>query len=263
MKRFLYNYFGYHSQNIAKEDAKDYAKAGKPYKGSWVSWRCWWKVLGKPFRLELHSKFGFSGKIEFDWEDHEITFHIAPLFFSLYFTIGKVLKGDWRRGRREFGFNLHEEFFWITIWTNPHEWNSSDPWWQHITIHWKDILFGKLVYTSTPIRKEQTTLCLPEANYPINIEFSRCTWVRPRRIFGNVDQIQADMKCEKGIPVPGKGENSWDCGDDATYSLWCQVPTGTTAEALGKLLETIVDKRRRHGSGINMYAPNKLEGARS
>ena len=48
---------------------------------------------------------------------------------------------------------------------------------------------------------------------------------------------------QEGIPFPGKGENSWDCGDDATYGFG-----GTSIEsAVAHIIEHTKTTRLRHG----------------
>lgn len=59
------------------------------------------------------------------------------------------------------------------------------------------------------------------------------------------------------IPIPGKGENSWDCEDTATYSL----STGSAKshqEAALKLMDYIMRTRWRHGG--SKWCPQQFEG---
>lgn len=247
MKALMYKWFRFHSQNLAKEDRT---------KG-W-SWRCWWQMLGHDFRFEINTqRLKFGAYIELDHVDNELAFHIAPIFFQAWFTIGKVFKkSDWKKGKNLLGFSLFEEYFWIYLWTHEDGYGSSKRNWRHVTIRWKDILMGGMDYSTKPIRGEDTVIALPEATYPVHIEFVRSTWKR-RRWPWKVERTQVDIKCEPGIPVPGKGENSWDCGTDHTRGLHCTVDRASTAEALGKLLEAVVSTRIKYGSGINMYAKEK------
>lgn len=58
-----------------------------------------------------------------------------------------------------------------------------------------------------------------------------------------------------GIPFPGKGENSWDCGDDATYGFG-----GASIEsAIARILEDTKKTRLRHG-GTN-WRPTEARSA--
>lgn len=46
---------------------------------------------------------------------------------------------------------------------------------------------------------------------------------------------------QQGIPFPGKGENSWDCGDDAYYGFG-----GATIESA--VADIIADTLKRRGN---------------
>jgi hypothetical protein len=50
------------------------------------------------------------------------------------------------------------------------------------------------------------------------------------------------------IPHPGKGENSYDCEDDATYSLTTEARN--EAEAIGAMVATVMRSRQKYG-GLN------------
>lgn len=51
----------------------------------------------------------------------------------------------------------------------------------------------------------------------------------------------------KPIPVPGKGENSWDCDDDAIHSS--HGPHSTVHQAVAALVASVYRDRTRYGSG--------------
>ena len=51
----------------------------------------------------------------------------------------------------------------------------------------------------------------------------------------------------KPIPVPGKGENSWDCDDDAIHSS--HGPHSTVHQAVAALVASGYRERTRYGSG--------------
>lgn len=65
---------------------------------------------------------------------------------------------------------------------------------------------------------------------------------RKRRFTTKVsDGYEIDM--EEGIPFPGKGENSWDMGDDAYFGFG-----GATIEAaVADIIADTLDRRNRHG----------------
>jgi hypothetical protein len=58
---------------------------------------------------------------------------------------------------------------------------------------------------------------MPEGKYPAHVKRERRTWKRPRWFTPLVREYW-DVDVESGIRVPGKGENSWDCDDDAIFA---------------------------------------------
>lgn len=85
---------------------------------------------------------------------------------------------------------------------------------------------------------------MPEHPYPATVRLFESTWKRPRWPFAR-RMVRAEIEVEGGIPHPGKGENSWDCDDDATYSLTCQARTAE--DAVAKLVGSVLRDRRNYG----------------
>lgn len=97
---------------------------------------------------------------------------------------------------------------------------------------------------------------MPEANYPATYKIERliATWpdrlgfLRPAKVWYRVD-VEPGMP----VPVPGKGENSWDLDDDAIGSL--SVPGRDVETAIAALVASALRTRRRH-HGQHMSAPS-------
>ena len=53
------------------------------------------------------------------------------------------------------------------------------------------------------------------------------------------------MESEDGIPIPGKGENSWDCGEDRRFSI--NTTANTIAEAVEAFRRDIEKTREQYG----------------
>jgi hypothetical protein len=47
------------------------------------------------------------------------------------------------------------------------------------------------------------------------------------------------------VPFPGKGENSWDCGEDATHGYY--GPAASIEDAVGNLVTSTLKRRRKYG----------------
>jgi hypothetical protein len=56
--------------------------------------------------------------------------------------------------------------------------------------------------------------------------------------------VDLDMKRDP-VPFPGKGENSWDCGEDASYGFGCAAET--LEEGIGKFVASKLRDRGRNG----------------
>lgn len=80
--------------------------------------------------------------------------------------------------------------------------------------------------------------------YTVDVEFSKSIW---RNRFRTKERYGFWMDAQKGqYPiVPGKGENSWDIGDDAI--LGTGFDDGTILEALEHYAEAVRSTRLRHG----------------
>ena len=55
-----------------------------------------------------------------------------------------------------------------------------------------------------------------------------------------------DVRCEVGIPFPGKGTMAYNCGDDGLFGTAFDVET--PEEACAKYRDVVLEYRRRYGS---------------
>lgn len=95
----------------------------------------------------------------------------------------------------------------------------------------------------------RTVVPMPEGTYDATVELERGTW-RRRRLFAwmpKVHHFTGEITPDKPIPVPGKGDNSWDCDDDAIYSS--SGPYSTVHQAVAALVDSVYRQRTRYGSG--------------
>lgn len=122
--------------------------------------------------------------------------------------------------------------------------------WREGYVNLAQSLFGEATSDTHVIAEADVVIPLPEGGYPAHVTLERCLWRRER---GRVRTTwRADVKPIVGIPEPGKGENSWDCGDDATYEMSTPVsgPDGEwLSEAVGAMVNSVMRQRERYGSG--------------
>lgn len=126
---------------------------------------------------------------------------------------------------RETGFTVHDRSVWVNLWHNDSCWSSEDkkvwPWegngWNW-TIHVVDRLLGDMKYEEGDVVDEQDTyVTMPEGRYPAHVEIRKVRW--GRRWWKGPWHYRASVELTSPILFEGKGENSWDCGEDGTYAM--------------------------------------------
>jgi hypothetical protein len=132
----------------------------------------------------------------------------------------------------------------IELWRNSEANHPLEPkgwsWW----ITPKDLLLGRMSHDRRTLRVEEATLPMPERSFKAKVTFEEIIRRRPRWPWPERFYV-AEIEPELPVLHPGKGENAWDCGMDATYTL--STPATTVAEAVGAFVESIYRDRDRHG----------------
>lgn len=145
---------------------------------------------------------------------------------------------------REIRVDWHDGALWWSLWHSPHEWESKTPGWRNGNFSPVNWLLGRHQYSSTELDRQAIRIPFPEGTYDAEVILTEDSWKRPRWPFVR-RMRRADVRIERGIPIPGKGENSWDCGEDAIYSLYTAVHS--VNEAVGKLVANVYQSRLRYG----------------
>jgi hypothetical protein len=175
--------------------------------------------------------------------------------------LDRILPGHWfappdtqRQQGRNYPIKITEEteiaIRWFegglrwSFWHPTMEWSSRTPKWRNGHFDPADFLLGRHKYSSEELSTENVEVPMPEKTYAGTVTLTRDTWKRPRWPFSR-SIYRANIEVEGGVPHPGKGENSWDCGEDATYGMTC--PARTAEQAVGKLVESVLSSRRRYG----------------
>ena len=157
---------------------------------------------------------------------------------------------------REMSLRFFDGAVWWSLATPVNEWSSKTPRWRHGSWHPLDTILGRQKYSERTIDTRRVPVPMPEGVYEATVrmyeaERRRPRWPWPRRI------LRADVKPDKPIPFPGKGENSWDCGDDATYEMTTNART--PEEAVGHLVATVLRDRKQRGGGYGWDRPLQPE----
>lgn len=251
----------FHYQNLKKEEGASSRHL--------VDARFW---LGR--EPELHCEYtipgrGLAFKIDLNgYGDTAIGGHISLIFFALYWGIEyrplynfleKITKrkdSKYTNGR-SIGFSLDRNFWQFQLWHDPMDWRSTDPKWWSKSFFPQDLLFGKSKYSKHYIDSGEILVNMPEGKYLAEWQRQHEVWTYPR--WFQTKREVVDFKIPSGIPVEGKGENSWDCGMDARMGqafTW----KGSVRRATEELALDVLNERQRRG-GLSHYTREILEHA--
>lgn len=187
------------------------------------------------------------------YSDHDITVSVAlpPVALWLHFE-GLPWRRLWNAlDGRTLKLSIHDWALWWVLWKDDSSWSSHTPRWRQGCWHPLDTFLGRWRYSCRPLRLERVVIPLPEGAIEGEVKMELATWKRPRWPWPRT-MVRATIKPDRAAVVPGKGENSWDCGDDAIYELTCSAKS--PAEAVAAYVTAVLRDRERYG-GRNYQAP--------
>lgn len=258
--RKLYNnrFLRAHTQNIAKKYREKRNNGNKR-----LQLRCNRHLLHRRGWIDL-----FNEKCNITWEyctglalgirfaldpsEEQAHFSIGLLFVTLYLSVNGLVPQIYfpvGHEEKQLVFEFHDNALWIKLWTPTNSWCKGQ---RSYSIQFDDIFLGKTEHKKTILSNQEGRLELPEASYAITYELGVQTWKRSRWFTKAANYVKAE--CKEGIPVPGKGEDSWNCGDQLLYSTSGEgkdVNVGRQA-----LYDAVKRTRDMYGDGINMYVKN-------
>jgi hypothetical protein len=226
--------------------------------------RAWLYAPPMPWRRREHTTFhvewGLGGRscrasfgvAEWGGDEDDLQLSVAlPFLGHFYAGVEGILPSRWLpKGGRDLSVRVHDGCIWLDLWATPDEWSKRRDWRdpsssvRQPVLHVVDRLLGKTRYQAREVLTIETALVMPEASYPVRLTFSDCTWSRARWPWAKrLRRVEAALHTP--LPIPGKGENSWDCDDDAIYSS--TFPASTMHEALAHLAKSTTKTRRRYG----------------
>ncbi len=188
-----------------------------------------------------------------DTGDDNLTLHLAlPFLFSVWLHISRLpivkrlpgvkWNGKWGSGDREIRIAFHDGAVWWQLWRYPNESKPND--WRDSNFDFVDFLLGRNKYSESERTKDNVFIEMPEGYYPASVELYTATWKRSRWPWPKIVQ-RAEIEIEGGLPIPGKGENGYDCEDDAIFSgNYCAV---TVWEATASIRASALRDRQRYG----------------
>lgn len=222
------------------------------HRRGWIGWPAWfeWEMAIKkkvfPDFLGAYIRFGGMD------ENRSIGFNISFLIFHLFWTLPKALPKRLAKDYECFeeprfsvifhGASIHISF-WRKTWV----------------IRLDEKLFGRRsVEYLNAVDYKNVEIAMPERVYHANVRISHDTWTYKRWPWWPLKKIiprsHIDVIEKTGIPTPGKGTMSYNCGDDGIFGLCC--PAKNLDEAVENLRSSVIADRNKYGSGINMYLKN-------
>jgi hypothetical protein len=212
---------------------------GRCFEFSWAHWR--------PGKTITDFAFGWHLWPRTKWAEPRWQVHVGFLGGSWWFGVPD--HDSWSRRSGLYLFGDHFNVFW--------RWDDSvhppERGWQR---SWflLDLVLGRAKYRSIVTQVEvDVPIPMPERAYRASVTLHLDTWERPRWPWAKrIPRATIDMEEGDQIPFPGKGENSWDCGEDATYGI--TLPAKTVSEAVAGLVGSVLRRRERHGGSV-MWQP--------
>lgn len=158
----------------------------------------------------------------------------------------------WYRRERELSFGLSTHAASWKLWADP--WGEDQvSRWRSRYINLPGLLLGRFCHADRDIDTIETVVPMPEKAYPATARFFETTHWRARAPFAKRRVLRCEIEVPEGIPVEGKCESGWDCGEDRTYAMTC--PANSIEQGIAALVESALRDRRRFG------VPASLGGA--
>jgi hypothetical protein len=225
----------------------------------------WWKLGWGEINRHFEVEFAIGG------EDNMAQFGIVvPFLFRWTFGVRlprKLTKG-WIYDRRSWALRVGYIGRWFEVLIARDEqlaemasyyracrqrgeelvWSRAALWpGIHLTFHPRPldwVLGRKQQCVTTKGEPQPVTIPMPEGNYPGTMVREERTWKRKRSPW--IAQRRTDYWVEipDGIPTPGKGENSYDCCDDAIFGTGGSSP----AVAIANVTKAALRQREKYGS---------------
>lgn len=255
----MYNWF----QNLNKEFGNRQlfyfrGALGPDYKRQW-------------FKYELSSGFAFRLKVKV-YPYHKLSLSLGLLFFTAYLTIPFFSFKRWIKEPLETGFYFYH---WSFIWDwMDEEWGNgrqpTDAWWKHIYFHIDDFFLGEMEML------EDTLLDADNIKFKLggkDFVMDSIEWSRRRQFRRYIPYVlwhhsfeTVNMKIKDPPMRSGKGENSYDCGDDGSFGLSCQwkgtKPTWSNKskcarEAVAHYAQHVLEAAAKYGGSKSERGINK------
>lgn len=194
---------------------------------NWKQFRC---DVNFGFAIQLGLLFRSNGFSNTD------SIFLALPFFCVTFSASQGGKNVGLRDI-ETGFIISRDWCYASIGHDDSGWSKSG--W-HFGFSPFHVLFGYAKYKEFDIEQVERVTWIDGEHHALKIRRFTSVWAWPRWPFKR-RLNRADIKPVVPVAIPGKGENGWDCGDDAIHSL--TVKCESVDEAIAKFAKNVLDAR--------------------
>ena len=166
---------------------------------------------------------------------------------------------------RHYGFRAFSGWWrWFVLHLGSYEgMGSKERRWREVSVN-KHTFLGLNRMETTKGMRGETTVPMPEGDYAASWQEST-TVIRYTAPLGRLrDRIRGPrthrivrLDISGGIPVWGKGENSWDCGMDGT----CGASGETVQGAVRNAVDSTLRHRKRYGGPTDLPHPMTISEA--
>lgn len=181
-------------------------------------------------------------------KDQSITFWLGA-YFQIFFSIDTpLIRKICRKTKGETKFLWDLRVHTLSYQIHEDQWGGfkKRDSWRHGFVFYLDKIFGQNDYREETIQVGESKIFMPEKSYDCTYKIFKSYWKRPRSPFTKT-RMRIDVQIPEGIGIPGKGENSWDCGDDATFGV-TKPYEGSIRDALDEIAISALKTRQRHAS---------------
>jgi hypothetical protein len=157
---------------------------------------------------------------------------------------------------RSFGIRFFDSAVWWDLGSDDYGWTKGRPKWKDGS--WRPLGFNMRTTDPVVVETREVLVPMPERSYRGTATVTEAYWgyaKLPRFFHDKRRHVDINMHDGEQVGVPGKGENSWDCGDDAIFGM--STAERTPEDAVGKLVASALRTRRKHGWS---YAPSESNG---
>lgn len=217
----------YHSQNLTDGRLPTW-RHGRAW---WGPWHAEWLVFMRPGLAVGIEKGGY--------DNNRIQAHLSLFLFTIY------LSRSFRRcfEDRELSVSWHDGSLWLKLWCDD-EYHSRRPWHRNtVCLHVVQWFTGRPRCETVEGEYVPCVVPMPEGAYRARAKPETRTWTYRFGVKRVRESWWLDVEDRGGIPFQGKGENSWDCGDDGL----CGIGGDTLEKAIGNAVASALKSRRRYG----------------